>query len=184
MRLLLCETLIFTTLFVLLNGSMATQPFAQESALHWKSYPEFCARYGLGELGKGGMLRYRHNVDGQIVDVTLADWVTILAIGVVDDNGQIDRSLERVNAVVPVSSIDQWQGTWEECADELRTWIGKSHLPFEARFNKGTLFGSVPRSYFHIILEHKVIVIVDRNENVKAIQYLDVTEPRWVSLDN
>lgn len=153
-----------------------------ESGTRWLDYPAFCGQFGLGTTMHGGTLRYRHEVDGNIIEVMLVDSVTILTIGVLEDDGKINRSQERVNQVVSRASPQRWRGDSDEAILELKNWLGKSHLPFENRFDVGLLFDSSPRSYFHSISELKVVVIVDQKEVILAIKYFDSRLREWVSI--
>lgn len=150
----------------------------------WKgdSYPEFCAHFGLGKAMPGGLLRYQHRVDGEVVEVTLADWIQILTIGIVENDGTVNRSEERIASVLSVRPIAQWDGGPREARTELASWINKSHLPFQKRFGCGRLFNDVPRTYYYEISGLQIIVVVGSGEVIRAIQWLDTDTPQWASI--
>ncbi len=156
----------------------------QPNSLGWAngSYPRFCQIYGLGKPLPDGLLRYEHVVNGNIVEVTVVDGTTIMTIGILAEDGSLDRSANRLHRIVPNRDLRKWSGTKSETQLELVKWIGRSHLPFEAVFGSGELFMIEPRIYFHDILGEKYMVVVNSREVVRNIQWFNPSAPQWVSL--
>lgn len=185
MRMLLRKTL---NCVMFLLPLLALQELAiadeERDSLGWinGSYPKFCQIYGIGKPLHGGFLRFQHIVNDNIVEVSLADWTTILTIGIISDDGSMEQSTEQLHRIVPNRVHVKWKGTFRETQLELASWIGRSHLPFEMVFGNGMLFNIKPRMYAHEILEKKFMVIVDSQETIRNIQWLNTRKHQWESV--